>query len=110
MNDAPTLLVPNPDLEEVELLQAVEAAFDVRLTDAEAEQIRTVGDLHSMLIGRLHHVERGAIPCPAAMAFRRLKRAIEGAQPRTQVRPSTELALLAERGRWSSGGVLQRLT
>jgi hypothetical protein len=64
MADAPTLLGPNPDLEDVDLIRAVEAAFEVRLTNAEVEQIHTVGDLHSVLIGKLQHVERGVDPVP----------------------------------------------
>jgi hypothetical protein len=61
----------------------------------------------------LLHVERGAVPCPTAVAFRRLKRAIEAAQPGTRVRPSTELARLAERGPahqwWRAAGADMKL-
>jgi hypothetical protein len=40
-------------LDSVELVFAIEAAFDVQVTDAEASQLRTLGDIHHLLVAKL---------------------------------------------------------
>lgn len=37
----------------VEIVQAVEEAFDVTISDTEAEAVRTVGDLHTLVLSKL---------------------------------------------------------
>jgi hypothetical protein len=86
------------DGDEIDLLQAIEAAFGVCLTREEAERCVTVGDMHAVLLSKVRHVERGALPCPTATAFRRLRRAIEKLQPGQVVRPDTEIVTLLAGG------------
>jgi hypothetical protein len=86
------------DGDDLELLQAIEAAFGVRLTNAEAGACITVGNLHDVLLQRVHHVDRGALPCLSAIAYRRLKRAIEKRVPEAKVRPQTPLADIVKIG------------
>jgi hypothetical protein len=40
-------------LDSVELIFAIEAAFDVTITDAEASRLRTLGDIHQLLVAKL---------------------------------------------------------
>jgi hypothetical protein len=40
-------------LDSVELIFAIEAAFDVTITDAEASRLRTLGDIHRLLVVKL---------------------------------------------------------
>jgi len=63
------------DGDEVDLLDEIQAAFDVTFTDSEAESCRTVGDLFDVLMTKIAPAE-GANRCATAMAFYRLRRAI----------------------------------
>ena len=64
------------DLEPVEVLQDVEAAFSVRVTDAEAFECVTVGDIYGILRGRFSTSKESAGRCATAMTFYRLRRAL----------------------------------
>lgn len=76
------------DGDDVDLLEAVEAAFGVTFTDEEASRCTTVGDLHAALLAKMSHADRGPMSCMAACAFRRLRRATQGPRPSGPMRPS----------------------
>jgi hypothetical protein len=40
-------------LDSIELIFAIEAAFNVTITDAEASRLRTLGNIHRLLIAKL---------------------------------------------------------
>lgn len=61
------------DLDGVEILRPIEAVFDVKLSNAEAEAVHTVGDMFDLLRRKID-VDAGR-KCLSAMAFYRLRRA-----------------------------------
>ncbi len=86
------------DLDDVDMLEDVEAAFGFRVSDEELARCWTVGDLFELIDARLPS-EGSAGSCATAMCFYRLRRAI---QPQLAIclRPSTpieELRLLSVR-------------
>jgi acyl carrier protein len=60
-------------LETVELVMEVEEQFDIRISDAEAETVRTVGDLHALVCRLLMLEEPGK--CLTRPMFYRIRRA-----------------------------------
>src|SRR4051812_43436238 len=74
-------------LDTVELVMEIEDEFEFAIPDADAEHIKTCGDLHAYVLGRLRPFV-GA-PCPSAAAFYRLRRSILRHVPisRDRVRP-----------------------
>lgn len=78
------------DLDDVDMLEDVEAAFGFRLPDDELARCQTVGDLFEAIELRLPGEPVGE-NCATAMCFYRLRRAI---QPCVEVRlrPSTPIA------------------
>ena len=86
------------DLDGVELVQDVEAAFGVALTNAEASALYTVGDIYGLLRDRVSSSEATG-RCATAMAFYRLRRVFSDLnidsrtiRPDTQVESLTPLA------------------
>jgi hypothetical protein len=77
------------DLDDVDMLEDVEAAFDFRVSDEALARCWTVGDLFELIDARLPS-ECSAASCATAMCFYRLRRAI---QPRLAIglRPSTPI-------------------
>jgi hypothetical protein len=77
------------DLDDVDMLEDVEAAFGFRASDDELARCRTVGDLFELINSRLPS-ESPAGNCATAMCFYRLRRAI---QPRISIslRPDTPI-------------------
>lgn len=80
------------DLDDVELIEDVEEAFGLRFWDAELTRCRTVGDLFELVQARLPS-EGSTGNCATAMAFYRLRRAI---QPHVAItlRPNSPIAAL----------------
>lgn len=81
------------DLDDVELIQDVEAAFGVRLADDEIEQCSTVGQLFELIKARLPKLPSGQ-SCSTAMCFYRLRRALE---PHSAIalKPKTSISALS---------------
>jgi len=81
------------DLDDVEMIQDVEKAFGFRLSDGDLSRCRTVGDLFELVEA---HLPASGLEgnCATAMAFYRLRRAI---QPRidTALRPTTPISALS---------------
>jgi len=61
-------------LDGVELVMEVEEAFAITIADDEASAVRTVGDLHDLVLGKLSADPRSH-RCASAAAFYRLRRA-----------------------------------
>lgn len=80
------------DLDDVELIQDVEAAFGVRLEDDEIERCSTVGQLFELIKARLPDLPSGQ-SCATAMCFYRLRRAL---QPHSVIalKPKTSIGAL----------------
>jgi hypothetical protein len=78
-------------LDFVVLMMDVEAWFGVRISDAQAERVRTMGDLFLFLLE--HTRGEGPARCPTGQAFYHLRRVLTGelGVDRAQVRPATPL-------------------
>lgn len=78
------------DLDDVDMLEDVEAAFGFRVSDEELARCWTVGDLFELIDARLPSEGSAGRSCATAMCFYRLRRAI---QPRLAIdlRPSTPI-------------------
>jgi hypothetical protein len=79
------------DMDVVDLLQDLEQAFGLRLTDEELQRCRTIGDLFGLMETRIERSSNGS--CATAMCFYRLRRAL---QPRItmELRPKTGIVEL----------------
>jgi hypothetical protein len=78
-------------MDAAEMLQAIEAAFAIRISNDEATQIRRVGDLYDLISSKVKVVDRGQLPCLTAMAFRRIKKALHERLPHHHFLPETPL-------------------
>lgn len=80
------------DLDDVDLVEDVEAAFGVRLADDEIGRCSTVGHLFELIATRLPDMPSGQ-SCATAMCFYRLRRAL---QPHSAIalKPKTSIAAL----------------
>lgn len=85
----PNTLGLDDDWDTVDLQNAVERAFDVKLTQDEAVRILTVGDLYEAILAKL--APGGGAKCASMMAFLRLRRALADLQPGMRLCPTTPL-------------------
>lgn len=78
-------------LDTVELIMDVEDAFGVKIPDADAAEMRTVGQLWEYLSERVEFDREG--PCASAAAFYRLRRGLVAATnlEKSAFRPATRL-------------------
>ena len=83
------------DLDAVVLVQNLEKAFEIGITDAEAESVLTVGQLYDLLLAKIPANESDR-RCASAMVFYRLRRALENRAKDTALTPSTSLLFLEE--------------
>lgn len=79
------------------LICEIERAFGIRFADRDLEACQTVGDLNALILATVPHAERPDATCLAAMAFFRLRWAIEAENPGRPIRPATPLADLMGR-------------
>jgi hypothetical protein len=97
-------------LDGVELILAVEDAFQITITDEEAGTIVTVGDLHDLVMAKLHSQDCGR--CLTSAAFYRTRQGIAESLgiARRDIRPSTSLdAILPRSGRRQSWRRIQEV-
>ena len=81
-------------LDIVELILAIEDAFQIHIHDEEAGDVRTMGDLHNLVVGKLPGQDSKR--CLTSAAFYRTRRGIVdtlGIDRRT-VRPTTQLEVV----------------
>ena len=93
-------------LDAVELIMAVEEAFDIQIPDREAEKLSTVGQMYAFVVNKLAFNERPR--CQSSAVFYQARRALvdlHGA-PRRSVSPSTRMDSLlpstSRRSDWQS--------
>jgi hypothetical protein len=80
------------EFDPIDLQLEIESAFGLRLTDEEAWSVRTMGDLHALLMRRIEPSMGES--CLTTMAFLRLRRAIAPIVPGIRLRPSTLLSAI----------------
>lgn len=85
----PTNLGLDDDLDPIELLGQVEQVFGIKITDEEAAQLVTVGDLHGVIVPKLPS-EIGS-KCRTQMTFYRLRKALAPLAPDLKLSPSTPI-------------------
>lgn len=79
------------DLDDVELLEAIESACGITYSNEEAERLRTVGDVYETLVEKLKaHDERRQV-CFTAICFYRLRRALRELGPIADIRPNSRI-------------------
>ena len=85
-------------LDGVELILAVEDAFQIHIEDEEAGRVSTVGDLHNLVVGKLYGQDSKR--CLTSAAFYRTRRGIVDTLgvDRREIRPSTALEVILPRG------------
>jgi acyl carrier protein len=99
-------------LDTVELIMAVEEAFDVEITDVEAEQVSTVGQMYALIINKLAPSQPQR--CMSSVLFYRTRRALMGLHdvPRRSITPSTPMDSLLpasrRRAHWQDLGYVLR--
>src|SRR5215472_708913 len=64
------------DGDEIDVLYAIEEAFGVKISDAEARRCETVGQLFDIVSSKLNIPEARNLRCPTALAFYRLRAAL----------------------------------
>jgi hypothetical protein len=96
---AKSLFGKNPDMDDVEFIEAIEAAFGISFDNKEPEKWSTFGDVLDATRRRVGPVERGSFPCLSASAYRRIRSAILKERPEVDFRPDTTLATLIGRRR-----------
>src|SRR6266545_3577205 len=78
-------------LDGVELIMAVEEAFDIEIADAEAEQLNTVGSMYALIVSRLAFGQSRR--CMSSAVFYQMRRALIGLHdlPRRSIAPSVRM-------------------
>ncbi|MET4066123.1 hypothetical protein ABID58_000906 [Bradyrhizobium sp. S3.2.6] len=82
------------DGDDVDVIHDVERTFGIKLTDAEAEQTRTVGQLYDLI--EVKHPNAGSRTqvCLSQMAFYRLRRALKTMGIASEITPQTPISVL----------------
>jgi hypothetical protein len=87
---APNSLGLDDDLDSVELLIAIERAFDIKISDQDAATVTTMGDLHDLVTSKLDGA--GGEKCRTSMAFYRVRRALRAVVGDMDIRRDTSLS------------------
>lgn len=77
--------------DDLELLRAVEEAFGVGISDAEALHCETIGQLFHIVSSKLNLSEARGLGCPTAIAFFRLRAALRRLGHARRASPKTDL-------------------
>lgn len=85
----PNTLGLDDDLDSVELLIAIERAFDIKISDQEAASVITMGDLYEAVAAKLQGA--GGEKCRTSMAFYRVRRALRAVVGDADICPDTSL-------------------
>lgn len=89
---APNTLGLDDDLDSVELVIAIERAFDIKVADQDAAQIYSMGDLHDLVMRSLDGA--GGEKCQTSMSFYRVRRFLKLVVGDIDISPSTQLKSL----------------
>jgi hypothetical protein len=91
----------------VEALQQIEHAFDIKLADGEAENVRAVGEFFDILLGKMTPND-GALKCATAMSFYRLRAGLRRLGHGGPLSPGADLSFLEDGGAQANLGKLGR--
>ncbi|MGA7416296.1 MAG: hypothetical protein WBW33_37850 [Bryobacteraceae bacterium] len=85
-------------LDAVELITRVEEEYGVEITELEAQEVATVGELHKLVMSKIK--PRSLNVCLTSVAFLRTRRAFMNALniPKQRIRPSTEIESVLPEG------------
>jgi acyl carrier protein len=86
-------------LDAIEIILEVEDCFGITISDAEAEQVRTVGDLAAIVNARL--LAASQLRCPSFESFLSIRQFMRDFlnRPQLRLKPSTEIAAIIPLGR-----------
>lgn len=79
------------DGDEIYVILAVEKAFGIRVSNAEASRCETVGDLFEIVCSKLNISEARGLRCPTALAFFRLRAALRRSGHMHRISSKTDL-------------------
>jgi len=82
------------DGDDVDVIHAVERTFGIKLTDAEAVQTRTVGQLYDLIELKYPNAGSRTQACLSQMAFYRLRRALNTMGIEGEITPQTPISVL----------------
>jgi acyl carrier protein len=83
-------------LDAIEIIMNCEDAFGISICDADAEKLRTAGDLHALIMRLLREPE-GGTSCPSSRNFYVLRNKLLGiGMPRRMIRPQLRLAEIVQ--------------
>jgi hypothetical protein len=83
------------DGDDLDILEAVEKAFDIQFDDSEVERCETVGDLYALVLRRFPDVGDRGQACLTAASFYAIRRVISEFQADLSLRPETRLEAIA---------------
>jgi acyl carrier protein len=99
-------------MEVVELVMELEDTFQMHIVDEDAASLRTIGDIHKLIMKMLERPE-GVTGCLSAHAFYKLRRAMVEClhRDRASIRPAVALAaMLPRENRWAMLNALEGAT
>lgn len=77
----PTTLDLDPEWGAIDLLEEVEAAFNIKIGDDEAERCWTVGDLYDLICAHAPQWDEQAGTCASSAVFYRVRRSVTPPPP-----------------------------
>ncbi len=89
----PNTLGLDGDLDDVEMIQDIEAAFGLRFDDAVLSSCSTVGELYQLVMGALPQEAQNGRGCATAFAFYRLRSVLRHFVPKTRLTPDTNMSV-----------------
>lgn len=82
------------DGDDVDVIQDVERAFGIKLTDAEAERLLTVGQLHDLIEFKRPGAGGRTLACLSQVAFYRLRQGLAHMEIEDEITPQTPISVL----------------
>ena len=90
------------DGDDLELIELLEQAFDVKFGDEDLKSIENVGGFYDAIVNQLPPLKPRADRCLTAATYYKLKRAILSRRPDLTVKPSTPLSVFVNTGECGS--------
>ena len=82
------------DGDDLDVIYDVERTFGIKMTDAQAESIRSVGDLHDLIEMKLSEVKTRA--CLSQVAFYRLRKSLKAMGISEEITPQTPVCVVSK--------------
>lgn len=86
------------DGDDLDVIHDVEQTFGIKLTDAEAERTRTVGQLYDLIELKRPNAGSRTLACLSQIAFYQLRRALKGMGIEDEIMPQTPISVLERIG------------